>query len=147
MLHYIPMDGSHLLEVQFARKHNDISKLCVELQRLGVGDVQLGGEVHLNTLLTGILHHGYIRSDDRIHTGFAGVVDDSLHHRNVFGVDDRIDCQVGFDTRFTADLNNPVQVIGREVCSRARTHVQVLNAEINAVRTRLDGSRTSRREP
>ena len=57
----------HLLHVQFACKHHNISKLRIEAECLGVGYVELRAQVDLHTRLIGVLHDGDVACDDGIH--------------------------------------------------------------------------------
>ena len=40
---------AHLLQLQFARQDDDIGIGGIELQGFGIGDVELGGKMHLLT--------------------------------------------------------------------------------------------------
>ena len=138
LLLYVFVYRCYLRQVQLTRQHDHIGKLRIELQRLGVCYVQLCGQMHLHILLYGILHHGYIRSDDGIYTGLLGVIDYCLHHRYILGVDHRVNGQIGLYARLAADSHDLVQVVGGEVCCRASTHVQVLDTEIYTACTGFD---------
>ena len=45
------MDGSDLVHIQLTCQDHDVGKLCVEAQRLDVGDIELGGEVDSTPIL------------------------------------------------------------------------------------------------
>ena len=60
LLLYLAIDGCHLVHIEFAGKHHDIGKLGIEAQRLNVGDIELGGEMHLYADAVAIGHHRHI---------------------------------------------------------------------------------------
>ena len=103
----------------------------IELERLGIGDVQLGGEVHLLPYLFGILHDRYIRGDDGTQSGGFGMIDDLAHQRQILRIHDGIEGEVGLDPCFPATGYNGMQVVGREIGGRAGAHIQVLYTEID----------------
>ena len=70
----VPMDSCDLADIEFSRQDDGISVLCVESQRLGVGYIQLGGEVHFDALLMCILQDGNIACDDSRYSRFFGVI-------------------------------------------------------------------------
>ena len=137
----IAVDSCHLLHVQFARQHHHIGKLCVETQCLGVGDVQLRREMHLYTLLMGILHGGDVAGDDSTHARGFGIVHYLAHQRQVFGVHHGVQRQVGLHSCLAADTYYLVHILCREVGRRTRTHIQVLNTKIDAGGSCLYSSR------
>ena len=63
-----------------------------------------------------------------------------MHQSDVLIVDNRVDCQIAFQTVLVADACNLAKVVGGEIVGRAGTHVQPLDAEIYSVGTSLNRS-------
>ena len=95
--------------------------------------------MHLNALTMRILQHGDIAGDDSCYTCLFGVIHDCSHQRQVLGIHNGIECEVRLHARFVTDSCNLMQVGCGEVSRRASTHIQVLNAEIDAIRACFDG--------
>ena len=136
---YLTVDLRHLFHVQLARQHHHVGELCVELQCLDVGDVQLRGEVYLHSLLAAIGHHRHVGSDDSRYLRLLGRIDDLAHRGQVLTVNDGVDRQVGLDVVFTAGGGNLMEVVNGEMVGGVGAHVQLSDAEINDVGTSLDG--------
>ena len=128
---YVAMNRSHLLHIQFARQHDDIGELRIELERFGVGDIELGGEMHLLSDRSTILHDRDIGSDDGINAYGVCLVHYLAHQRQVFGIHDRVECQIGLDTRFLAPRYNRRHIICCEIDRTAGAHIEMLNTEID----------------
>ena len=69
--------------------------------------------------------------------GKVRLIDNLAHQRQVFGIHDGIDGQIGLHTRFTACRYNSCHVGCREIDRTAGTHVKVLDTEIDARGTGL----------
>ncbi len=59
------MDGTHLVEVQFAGEHHNIGILRVEFHRVDVRYALLGRDMHLHPTAAGIENRRYIAGDYR----------------------------------------------------------------------------------
>ena len=127
----VPIDRSDLLHVQFACQNDYVGELGIELQCLGVGDVELGGKMHLLTNRIGILHDRDVGRDDRIDSHFMGLVHDLTHERQVFGVHDRVHREIGLYARLTAGSHDSCHIVGRKIDRTTGTHIQVLDTEID----------------
>ena len=132
------MDGSDLVHIQLTCQDHDVGKLCVEAQRLDVGDIELGGEVDFDTDTTRVEHGCDVGSDDSRHVGSLRRVDDLTHERKVFVVDDRIDGKIALDVMLTADRRDLIEVFGGEVIRTLRAHVEAFDTEVYGVSTRVD---------
>ena len=109
-----PMDGSHLVEVEFAGQHYHIGKLGIELQRLDVGDVQLGAQVYLLTNAVAVGHHRHITGDNSRDTGLLGGIDDGVHLFDVLAIDDGVDREIRLDAMISTGLGDLMQVVDGE---------------------------------
>ena len=136
---HLTVDLSHLFHIQFSRQHHDIGKLSIEAQCLDVGDVQLGGEMHLLPHLVTIGHHRYIGGDDGGDASLMGSIDNLVHQGDVLAIDDGVHRQITLDAMFIALTGNVAQVVDGERRGRMRPHVQFLDTEVDAVGPRLDG--------
>ena len=128
----VAIDRGYLFHIQFARQDYDVRKLGIELQGFGVRDVELGREMYLLTDTVGVLHDRDIAGDDSIYTYGVGFIHYLTHQRQVFGIHDGIDRQVGLHPCFATGSYDGSHVVGREVNGRTSTHVKVLNTEIDA---------------
>ena len=137
----VAINRCHLLHIQFAGQYNDISKLRIELQCLRVGDIELRGEMYFLTDLIGILHDSDVGSNNGIHAYGMSFIDDLTHERQIFGVHDRINRQVGFHACFPTSRYDRSHVFGGKVDRTAGTHVQMFDTKIDAGSTRLYRSR------
>ena len=127
----IPVYRCHLLHVQFACQDHHVGKLSVEFQRFGVGDIELGGQMYFLPDAVSILHDGYIAGDDGIDAYGMGFIHDLTHQRQVLGIHDRVDRQIGLHVRLATGCHNSSHVIRGEIHRTAGTHVQVLYSEID----------------
>ena len=93
-LRNLRVDVSHLVHVKLTRKHHHVGKLSVELQCLGVADIELCGEMHLHTLLPAVCHHSHVGSDDSRNLRLIGSVDDVVHKLHVLVIDDGVDGKI-----------------------------------------------------
>ena len=132
------MDGSDLIHIQLTCQDHDVGELCVEAQRLDVGDIELGGEVDFDTDTTCVEHRGDVGSDDSRDVSILRRVDDLAHELKVFVVDDRIDGEIALDIMLTADRRDLIEVFGGEVIRTLRAHVEAFDTEVYGVSTRVD---------
>ena len=138
LLNHVAVNGSHLLHIQFARQDNHVGKLRVEPERLGVGDIQLRGQMHLHAHLIGILHDTDVGGDDSGQAGLFGVVHNLAHEGQILGIHHRVEGKIGLNPRSLTTLDDGVQVGCSEVGRRAGTHIQVFYAKIDTIRTGLN---------
>ena len=139
LLLYLPVDIGHLIEIQLTRQHHHISKLGIELQCLDVRDVQLRRQVHLYAYLATILHHRHIRCDDGCDVGLLGGIHNLVHQLDVLTIDDGVHRQIRLHIlRLTLGCDVS-QIVYGEMVGRVRTHIQLLNAEIDASCPCLEG--------
>ena len=141
LAHDFLVDMLHLVHVQLTCQDRNIRKASIKLQSLGIGDVQLSGEMHFLSHLIAIAHHSHITGDDCRDASLLGSIDDFLHRGNVVVIDDGIDSEIGLDAMLIASSSNLTQVVDGEMIGRVRTHVQLADAEIDRVCSSLDGSR------
>ena len=67
-------DGPDLLQVEFPGEDHHVGILRVEAQGLGVGDIELSGDMHLQTDTAGIFYSGNVGGyDSRDSCGFGGI--------------------------------------------------------------------------
>ncbi len=57
---YRLMDCLHLVEVELAGEHHHVGKLRVISQGLGVGDAELGGDMHLHPFRPGVEYRRHV---------------------------------------------------------------------------------------
>ena len=133
----VAVDRRHLIHIQFACQHHHIGELRVELERFSIGDIELGGQMHFLSDAVGVLHDRNIGSDNGIDTDGVRRIHYLAHQRQILGVHDRIDRQVGLHARLAAYRHDVRQIGSGEVRRRAGTHIEVLDAEIDARGTGL----------
>ena len=134
------VNGFHLLHIEFARQHHNIGKTAVELQRFDVRDVELGRQMHLLSHFVAIAHHGHIAGNDGRDACCLGGIDNGFHRRQVVIIDDGVHRQVALHAMLGTRGCDFVQVIDVKMVGRMRPHVELSNAKVNRVGTRLDGS-------
>ena len=132
-------DFRYLPQRQFAGRDDDVGKPGVVAHCLGVGDIALGGDMHLETYLVGIGDDGHVGGDDGAHTGLLGSMQQSVHLVYFFIIYNGVDGEIGADARLLGYAHYAWQVADGEVGRRAGTHVQFAHAEINGVGATLDG--------
>ena len=116
-----------------------IGPLGVELERLQIGDAELGGDVYLQADLPAIEDAGHVRRDDGIHARRLRGIQRSVGLLQLFSVEGDVQRHVGLDAIGTADAHNLRKVFLSEIVGRMRTHVQMADAEIDRVGSSLDG--------
>ena len=95
--------------------------------------------MNLHTAFHAVLHHRDVAGDDSRDACLAGSIHNLVHSRDIAIIDDGVHGQVGLDARFVARLGNLVQVVDGKMVGRVGAHVQLSDAEIDAVGTCLDG--------
>jgi len=104
-----------LVHVEFTGQHAHVGKPGIELQGLYIGDIELGGEVHLHAHLTAIGHYGHVGGNDGRHAGLLGGIYDLPHGVEVLVVDNGVDGEIALDAVLVAGLGNLVQVVDIKV--------------------------------
>ena len=105
----------HLLHRQLARQHHHVGPAGVELQRLVVGDVGLGGDVHLDTLAVCVFDDGGVAGDDGGDAGLARRLDGLARLLHLIIVQYDVECQVGAHAVLAAYADDVAQVVEGEV--------------------------------
>ena len=100
LLLYLTINLCYLVEIQLASQYHHISKLGIELQRLDVGDVQLGGKMHLHTLLSAIGHHRNIAGYDCRDLSLHSSIDNLVHQLDVLAIDNGVHRQIALHSMF-----------------------------------------------
>ena len=100
LLLYLTINLCYLVEIQLASQYHHISKLGIELQRLDVGDVQLGGKMHLHTLLSAIGHHRNIAGYDCRNLSLHSSIDNLVHQLYVLAIDNGVHRQIALHSMF-----------------------------------------------
>ena len=132
-------DVLHLVQVQFARQHNDIRKLGVELEGEDVGDAQLGGDMHFQAYLAAVFYGRHIGRDDRVHTCGLGCVQGLAHSVKVFLVQDNVKGHIALDPCLAADAAHLIKVRRAEIVGGVGAHIELPHAKVDGVRPALDG--------
>ena len=133
------VDLRHLVQVEFARQHHDVGIAGIEAQGLGVGDVELGGEVHLLPDVVAVGQDGHVGGDDGRDAGGPGGVADAAHQGQVVLVDDGVDGEVTLHPRCLTAGDDVGQVGHGEAAGGVGPHVEGFDAEIDGVGTGLYG--------
>ena len=123
LLHYLAVDVGYLLHVQFAGKHHNIGKLCIEAQCLDVRDIELCGEMHLLTYLSTVCHHGNVTCNNCRNACFVGSINNLVHRLNVLAIDDGVHREVCLYAMFVTLSCDIAQVVDSEMVSTMRPHV------------------------
>ena len=140
LLHYLPVYLRHLVEVQLAGQHHHIGKVGIEAQGLDIGNIELGGEVYLLPYLGAVGHHRHIGGDDGADASLVCGIHHLPHRGHVAIVDDGVEGEIRLDAMFITCQGNLLQVVDGEGISGVRPHVELSDAEIHSIGTRLYGS-------
>ena len=138
-LGHLTVNLRHLTQIEFTGKHHDIGKLRIEFQRLGIADVELRGEVHLLAHRAAVGHHCHVAGDDRRDACLMGGIDDGTHGGDVVIIDDGVEREIGLDAVLLALRGNLLEVGDGEGVGGMGTHIELADAEIDGVGTRLNG--------
>ena len=122
--------GSHLVHVQLAGKHHDIGELGVELERLAVADVELGGEMNLHAHTVAVLHYGNVGRNYSRNAALLCRIYYIIHQCQVVLVNNGVYSEVAFYPMGIAYLRNLPEVANGERACRMGAHVKVLNAKV-----------------
>ena len=128
----------YLFQIQFACQHHYVSKLCIKAQCFHIRNIQLCGEMHFLIYLPCITHHSHIRSNHCRDTGCFCRIYNGTHQRQVLVVNNGINGEITFHPVLIARMRYFLQVVDGESIRRTGAHIQVLNAEIDGIGTRLD---------
>ena len=137
----LPVYFGHLLQRQFARQDHRVGPLGEEPHRLGIGNVALGGDVHLLPDPPGVEDRRQVRGDHGIDAGGLGPVDHGVHLGDLVLVDDGVDRQVAFHAGPAGRGDDLREVVEREVGCRGRAHVEFPDPEVDGVGSGLNGGR------
>ena len=96
--------------------------------------------MYLHAHLAGVEYGSKVGGDDGIYALGLSPVYYAAHNIHLRVVDDDIHREVGLNARSMCRANNLSEVVEREVHTRCRTHVELLDTEIYRVGTRRDGS-------
>ena len=114
-LRNLRVDVSHLVHVKLTCKHHHVGKLSVELQCLGVADIELCGEMHLHTLLPAVCHHSHIGSDNSRNLRLISGIYDVVHKLHVLVIDDGVDGKITLHAVLGARGNYLTKVVDGEM--------------------------------
>ena len=92
LLYNIMINTCYLIHIQFTRQHHHIGILSIELQRLCIGDIELGRKMHFNTRSKSILQCCDIRSDDSRYACCLSMIHDLTHQRQVLWIHHCVEC-------------------------------------------------------
>ena len=95
--------------------------------------------MNLLSYFLAIHHYSDVAGNDSRDTSFLCRVDNLVHCRNVLTVDDGVDREIGLYAVLIAGLSYLSEVADGECGCRVCTHIQLLNAEIDAVSSCIDG--------
>ena len=118
LLLYLLEDVSHLVHVQLARQDNHVGKLSVELQSLGIADVELRRKVNLNAHLAAVAHNSHVGSYHRRDICLLRRVDDLVHQLHILVVNDGVYGEIALHAVLCADGCYLVQVVNSEMVGR-----------------------------
>ena len=139
LLDYGAMHLANLLQTQFASQHDHIRPLGKEFRRFAVRHVALRRYMHLDARMEGIEYRRKVGGYDGIDALGTRPIHNRVHQCEFVVVDDGIDRQVGLDTALVGYGYNLRHVVERKVGCRLRPHVELSDAEIDRIGTRIDG--------
>ena len=126
-------DCPYLVQIQLPGQDHHIGIPRVEPQGLGVGDVELGGDMHLETNGAGIFYGCDVGGYDGRHSGSLGRIESAIRLGHILVVKDNVQGQIGLDTILGAVTDNLREVAQSKIVSAVRAHVQVLHPEIHRI--------------
>ena len=129
------------MEVQFARQHGHIGITGIEAQGLDVGDIELGGEMHLLPYFATINQHCHIRSYHGGNAGLERSITDATHHHHIIVVNNGVHREISLHSPLGAHGGYLAQVGYGETTGRMGTHIETLDAEIHRIGTGFQGCR------
>ena len=132
-------DVRHLLQRQLAGGHHHVGELRVEAHGLDVGDIALGGDMHLDANAVGVCDDCHVRGDDGRDARRFGGLHQPAHLLHLVVVYDGVHRQIGAHAVPVGDVCDARQVVKGEIGRRARPHIEVAHTEIDGIGTCLDG--------
>ena len=130
----------HLGQGELACGNDDVGEAGVVADSLDVGDVALGGDVHLDANLVSIGDDGHVGSNNGTDArGLCGF-EQAVHLLDFTVVDDGVDGEVGADAGLGGGADDGREVVDGEVGCGAGAHVEFADAEIDCVGTALNCS-------
>ena len=133
-------DFAHLLHVQLTRQNDHIGKGRVEAQSLFVGNIELGGEMHLLIDGAAIAQHRHVGCNHGRDVRLFRSIANFAHESKVFAVDDGVHRKIALHTLLFTLRSDVVQVLNGELACGVRTHVERFDAKIDGVGTSFEGS-------
>ena len=115
---YLFMDMLHLVHIQFACQYRHISKTGIELQRLGIGDVELSRKVYLLSYLITVGHDSHIAGYNSRDACLLGSINDFFHRSNIVIIYHSIYRQICLDAVFIAGGCYFAQVVDGKMVGR-----------------------------
>ena len=106
LFHHLTVDFSHLVHIQFTGQYHHVGKLRIELQSLNVRNIELRGEMNLQSDTAAIGHHRHIRGNHRRNTCLMGSITNFVHGRNILTIDNRIHGKVALHPVFITGSRN-----------------------------------------
>ena len=115
LLHDAAVYLRHLVEVELPGEHHHVGPLGVELHRLEIGDVDLGGDVHLLADGACVENHGDVGGYDGRYAGLFRALHDAAHEGEVVVVDHGVDREVCLDAVGGAEGCDLLHVVEGEI--------------------------------
>ncbi len=109
------VDGAHLVEVELAGEHHHVGYAGIVAHGLDVGDVALGGDVHLYVVTPAGIEYRHIRGYHGRYRGFFGCRYDFVEIFEVGVVDHCVDSEVCLDSGGMAAAHYLDEVVESEV--------------------------------
>ena len=136
---YYVLDLPHLGKVQFPCEHHDVGPLGIEAQGFGIGNAQLGGDMHLQAYAAGIDDCGHIRGYHSIDSGCQSRVQGVPHRFQLVPIEDYVKREIGLDTGFVTYTAYLAELLHPEVVRGMGTHIEFLHPEIHRIGSALNG--------
>ncbi len=107
--------GADLIQIELTGQHHHIGPLRVEAHGLDIGDVDLGGHMHLHSAAAGIEYGGHIGGYDGRYTGLGCGINGGMQGLEVIVEYHGVYRKVGLDPGGIAGLGYAAQVVKSEV--------------------------------
>ena len=133
-------DDPDLLQVQLPGEDHHVGILRIEAQGLGIGDVELGGNMHLHTDTAGIFYSGDVGGNDSRDSGGFGSVKGAVCLGDILVIQDDIEGQICLYVVFSTVADYLRKVGQGKIVRAVRAHVQVLHPEIHRIGSGLHRS-------
>ena len=108
-------DFAYLLHVQLTRQNDHIGKGRVEAQSFFVGNIELGGEMHLLIDGAAIAKHSHVCSNHGRDVRLFRCIANFAHESQVFAVDDGVHREIALHTLLFTLRSDVVQVLNGEL--------------------------------